>query len=188
MPKKIGKFYIAIVPTDPLQGRATELKLQLKDKFNLKYALKSPAHVTLKMPFLWNEAKEYDLISHLSQFFMQQPGFGLTLNGIGKFGKRVLYVKVGGQTAALYSLQKKLVTMCQTTLNLKQEMSDYAYHPHMTLAHKDVKHKLFEDYFLYLKSTGFQENLKVQDIALLRKEIGRWEVYQRFPLNAMVSQ
>src|SRR5690606_18948380 len=156
MPKVLQKYFIAIVPEGEVQENATALKLQLKEKFNLKYALKSPAHVTLKMPFLWNEAKEHLLTSQLEGFFQEQSRFRLFFKGIGKFGKRVIYIKVKEQQELL-KLQGRLSLVCKTELKLKLELSDFAYHPHMTLAFKDVKKPFFLDYFEFLNTEGFSE-------------------------------
>lgn len=182
MPKKFNKYFVAITPTGEIQDKATGLKLQLKEKFGLKYALKSPAHITLKMPFLWKEDKEQILISRLTKFFLENPPFNLKLGGIGKFGKRVVFVKVEKEEN-LMELQNRLVLLCKTQCNLKLELSDYAFNPHMTLAFKDVKERFFEDYVLFLKSIGFMQNMEVYEVALLRKEEREWQVCHRFPLN-----
>lgn len=182
MPKNFGKYFIAVVPEGELQEMATDLKLQLKEKFNLKYALKSPAHITLKMPFLWNEAKEEALKERLSQFFQDQPGFEIILHGMGRFGRRVIYVRVETQEKLKY-LQHQLSLMCKTGLKLKQELSDYAYHPHMTLAFKDVKPKFFQDYYSFISDKAFRYRFHVNEVALLKREEGRWLVWARFPLD-----
>lgn len=182
MPKKFNKYFVAITPTGEIQDKATGLKLQLKEKFNLKYALKSPAHITLKMPFLWNEGKEKILISRFTEFFLEYSPFTIKLGGIGKFGKRVVFLKVEKQVNLL-DLQKNLAHFCKTQCNLKLELSDYAFNPHMTLAFKDVKERFFEDYILFLKSIGFMQNMEVYEVALLRKEEREWQVCHRFHLN-----
>jgi len=153
-----------------------------EEKFNLKYALKSPAHITLKMPFVWNEAKQDKLALQLTLFFQEHSKLKLGLKGIGNFGKRVLYIKVG-EDEQLQEMQKDLTQICKTQLNLKLELSDYAYHPHMTLAFKDMKDLLFNEYLDYLRTKGFKDLMEVKDVALLKKENGRWRVCQRIPLK-----
>ena len=89
-----AKYFIAIVPEGPVQTLATELKNLMKEKFNLKYALKSPAHITLKMPFSWNENKEENwVIGWRSSVNLLEP-FKLDLNGFDKFGSRVIFINV----------------------------------------------------------------------------------------------
>jgi hypothetical protein len=54
----------------------------------------------------------------------------------------------------------------------------------MTIAFKDIKPKLFEEYWAFIKSQKFDETYMVNDIALLKRVEGRWEVVRRFPLAA----
>ena len=179
MAKILHKYFLAVVPAGEVQEKVTELKFKLKEAFNLRYALRSPAHITLKMPFLWNEAKEERLTKRLASFFQSQPGFSLKLRGIGKFGRRVIFIKVREQPL-LVELQSNLVEMCKTKLNLKKELSDEAYHPHMTLAFKDMKERLFDSYLGFLNGFDFNYSVEVKEVALLKKDKGKWTVCHRF--------
>lgn len=182
MAKTLAKYFIALVPEGDIQEEATWLKLLMKDKFNLKYALKSPAHVTIKMPFSWNEHKEDKLMDKLSQFFNPFPSFDLDFKGIDKFGRRVLFIKVYAPNA-LMLMQEALKKFSRTDLHLVEELSDKAFHPHMTIAFKDTKPARFEEYWEFLQTQKFKKNYQVKDVALLKKAEGRWVVIQRFPLR-----
>ncbi|MCS4435670.1 2'-5' RNA ligase family protein [Aquiflexum gelatinilyticum] len=186
MAKSIGKYFIAIVPEGEIQQKATDLKLMLKEDFNLKYALKSPAHVTLKMPFNWNEAKESKLIDLLTGFCQDQQPFQLKFSGFDKFGKRVIFIKIK-ENPTLSSFQIGLSKFCKTNLNLVEELVDRAYHPHMTLAFKDLKEIRFAEYWDFIKKQKFEAEQVVQDIALLKRIEGRWVVVSRFQLNGKHS-
>lgn len=186
MAKSIGKYFIAIVPEGEIQQKATDLKLMLKEDFNLKYALKSPAHVTLKMPFNWNEAKESKLIDLLTGFCQDQQPFQLKFSGFDKFGKRVIFIKIK-ENPTLSSLQIGLSKFCKTNLNLVEELSDRAYHPHMTLAFKDLKEIRFAEYWDFIKKQKFEAKEEVKDIALLKRIEGKWVVVNKFELNATDS-
>jgi 2'-5' RNA ligase len=182
MAKSIGKYFIAIVPEGEIQQNATDLKLLLKENFNLKYALKSPAHVTLKMPFNWNEAKEDKLNVLLKAFFEKIRPFDLNYRGFDRFGRRVIFIKVK-EEPALFSLQLALSKYCKTDLKLVEELSDRAYHPHMTLAFKDLKPSQFEAYWDFIKKQKFEAKQEVKDIALLKRIEGRWVVVSKFFLT-----
>jgi 2'-5' RNA ligase len=183
MAKTISKYFLALVPVAPLQEQATALKLQLKEKFNLKYALKSPAHVTIKMPFHWNEAKEDELAQRLGTFFEAFGPIDLEFSGFDRFGKRVLFI-APQPNSALSALQSALSGFCRTTLKLEEELSDKAFHPHMTIAFKDTKPQRFDDYWSYVKAQPFQAHYQFKDIALLKKTENRWEVVRRIGLGA----
>lgn len=183
MAKSIGKYFIAIVPEGEIQQNATELKLKLKENFNLRYALKSPAHITLKMPFNWNEAKEEKLNVLLKSFFDKIRSFDLRYSGFDRFGRRVIFIKTEEQPA-LFSLQLTLSKYCKTDLKLVEELSDRAYHPHMTLAFKDVKPLQFDTYWSFMKKHKFDASETVRTVALLKRKEGRWVVVSRFQLNS----
>ena len=180
--KILQKYFIAIVPTGDVQDSVTAIKMQLKEKFNLKYALRSPAHITLKMPFLWNEAKENRLMHTLERFFKEMPSFRLKARKIGVFSDRVIYIKVE-EKKELLEMQKMLSEMCKAELNLVQELSDYAYRPHMTVAYKDIKKKRFSEYLEFVKGQGFSGRVEVRQIALLKRNEGKWTVLKQFPLS-----
>jgi len=182
MAKQMGKYFLAIVPNGEIQEKATGLKYEIRDLFNIKYALKSPAHVTLKMPFVWNEAKENILVDKLSHFFGETASFKLVFKGIGRFGRRVIYIRVEEQHQ-LTTLQSQLSAYCKKELNLNQELSDQAYHPHMTICFKDLKDKHFDDCLKFLKERGFYGTIEVQEVALLKKENFKWHVIHSFLLN-----
>ena len=181
-----AKYFIAIVPEGNLQTQATDLKNLMKEKFNLKYALKSPAHITLKMPFLWNENKEDVLGQKLEEYFTSYKAFDLVLKGFDRFGRRVIFINVKENTE-LTDLQLSLSKFCKRELKLVEELSDRAYHPHMTIAFKDVKPKLFDEYWGFIKTQKFKEDYPVNDVALLKKVEGRWEVLRRFGFGKNIT-
>ena len=182
MAKTISKYFLALVPEGYLQEQATALKLQLKEKFKLKYALKSPAHVTIKMPFHWTEAKEDELAVHLTRFLERFGPINMEFSGFDRFGKRVLFI-ANQPNHALSALQSSLSGFCRTTLKLEEELSDKAFHPHMTIAFKDTKPQHFDDYWSYVKAHPFQACYQFKDVALLKKIENRWEVVKRIGLG-----
>ena len=61
-------YFIAIIPPSPVYEEALELKKYFKEQYGSKAALNSPPHITLHMPFLWNEEKEKKLTERLLVF------------------------------------------------------------------------------------------------------------------------
>jgi 2'-5' RNA ligase len=180
-----AKYFIALVPEGKIQEEASGLKEEMKMLFNLKYALKSPAHITIKMPFEWNENKEEKLIYRLQRFFEQSEKFDLKLKDFGRFGRRVIFIDVL-LSKALNNLQESLGKFCKLELKLVNELSDKAFHPHMTISFKDVKPKNFDTYWKHIQSKKFIADYPVSDVALLKRIEGRWEVIHRFTLKELV--
>lgn len=178
-----AKYYLALVPEGTIQEAATSLKEEMKALFNLKYALKSPAHITVKMPFEWNENKEHVLIQKLGEFFEPFQAFDLKFEGFDHFGRRVIFVDVQ-PSAVLEALQKALNDFCKRELKLNNELSDKAFHPHMTISFKDLKPKNFELYWKHFQTKSFEADYFVKDVALLKRLEGRWQVIYRFTLKS----
>jgi 2'-5' RNA ligase len=171
--KVIQKYFLAIVPGSPIQDRATEIKNEIREKFNVKYALKSPAHVTLKMPFSYNEAKEEKLIQTFRKLLVQFETFPISFGGVDTFGKRVIFLKVKS-CDQLSKMQAELKSFCKRELNLVDELSDRNFHPHMTIAFKDLKEVHFDNILNLIKKHELKEGFHVDGITLLKRIEGRW--------------
>src|SRR6185437_1508456 len=102
----VQKYFIAIVVPEPFQTQLMVFKNVVKDKFNSKGALRSPAHITLHMPFEWKEEKEDALINTLQQFTFSE-GFIIDLQNFSCFEPRVLFVDVL-KNELLEKLQREL--------------------------------------------------------------------------------
>ena len=182
MPKVMGKYFLAIVPCEPVFGMTNDLKEKLFEVFGLKYALKSPPHVTLKMPFLHNEKKERQMVESLRGFFEQEKSFSLALGGIGSFGNRVAFLKIK-YPPELKDCQRRLLAFTRVALKKKVEISDSNYHPHMTLAYRDVKKDQFQQVMDYLGPRKVKGSFEAREVAVLKKENGAWVIIDNLKLS-----
>lgn len=177
------KYFLAIVPEGEIQDKCTEIKNEIRDQFNVKYALKSPAHITLKMPFSYNEAKEEKLIQALRKFLIQFEPFPISIGGVDTFGKRVIFLKIKADDR-LAKLQSELKSFCKRELNLVDELSDRNFHPHMTIAFKDLKEIHFGDILNLVRKKSLKEELVVARVHLLKRIEGRWISFSKLDLSA----
>ncbi len=172
------KYFIAIVLPEPFQSQVEEMKIELFRRFNLKGALRSPAHITLHRPFEWKEEKEQVLIDALQKFSLGSS-FELKLQNFNSFKPRVIYVDVM-RNDALYDLHKRLKNYAQEKLRLLNEVEDMrGFHPHVTIAFRDLRKNKFEEVWQNFISGKFEAHFKVDKIALLRLE-QKWEVIKEF--------
>lgn len=177
------KYFLALVPEGELQERATALKMQLKEEFSIKYALKSPAHITLKMPFTYNEAKEEVLISALTKFLKEYHEINMKVGGVGTFGDRVVYLKIeAGED--LFDLQRNLKSFCKKELNLVDELSDRNFHPHMTIAFKDLKKGQAPNILKVLEEQPITYDFIARHLFLLKRDNGRWIIKEKIEFGA----
>ena len=173
--KSIQKYFLAIVPPEPAFSNYNEIKEEIRRQFAVKYALKSPPHITLKMPFSFNEAKEEYLFSRFTTFLEKQGSFPIHISGIGRFGQRVIFQKIS-QSEPLFKLQEEVKNFCKKELHLVDELSDRNFHPHLTLAYKDLKPSKFEEVMNLCKQLQFDTNFNVDRLILLKRIDGRWVI------------
>lgn len=167
------KYFIAIVLPEPIQSQVEAIKAELLSAYNLKGALRSPAHITLHRPFEWKEEKEQALIDTLRKFTIKTT-IHLELHNFNCFRPRVIYVDVL-KNEALYDLQKRLKYFAQENLQLLNEVEDMrGYHPHVTIAFRDLRKNRFEEVWNEFKERKYKAEFECKGFTLLKLE-DKWE-------------
>jgi 2'-5' RNA ligase len=176
-------YFIAIIPPEPIYAEALALKHHFKDQYNSKAALNSPPHITLHMPFKWKESKEADLISGLETFSKKQNAFEIQLNNFAAFEPRVIFIDVI-KNEKLATLQKQVKRFCKAQLNIfNADYKDIAYHPHLTVAFRDLKKPEFYKAREEFKERKFEASFSVEAITLLKHDENGWEVFKQLALK-----
>ncbi|MES2761819.1 MAG: 2'-5' RNA ligase family protein [Bacteroidota bacterium] len=174
------KYFIAIVPPEPLLSEIQAIKQSIFESYQTKGALRSPGHITLHMPFSFEEDKENKLISCLREFQFNEP-FTISLNNYGCFEPRVVFINVIDQPE-LSELQKQLVTHVKKKLNLFNQSDDMrGFHPHVTVAFRDLKKPVFYKLWEQYRSKTFTATFNCVSLALLKHVNDRWIVLKDFP-------
>lgn len=178
----IQKYFIAVVPPEPFLSEIQEIKKTTSKNYNTKGALRSPSHITLHMPFNWEEEKETKLISCLDAFKFDES-FNITLEGFGYFEPRVVFINVKEENT-LFLLQKKLVQHVKNNLQLFNQSDDIrGFHPHITIAFRDLKKPVFYKIWKEFNNKSFQANFNCQSICLLKHINNQWHVYKEFKFS-----
>lgn len=173
-------YFIALVPPEPIYIEIMGYKQYFADTYNSKAALKSPPHVTLHMPFKLKEKKETSLITCLKECAQKHEPFNLELQNFGVFDPRVIYVNVINNQP-LTALQKSLQQLMKTSFNIFN--TDYRgrpFHPHMTVAFRDLKKSQFELAWNEFKEKPFQAQYTVENVTLLKHNGKMWEEFRSF--------
>lgn len=172
-----------MLPPEPLFSQIHLLKQKLSERYNTRAALKSPPHITLHMPFLRSERKESQLIAALEQFASAHKPVAVTLDNFSAFPPRVLFVNVLN-TPELSSLQLELFRWCRIKLNLfNANYQDRPFHPHITLAFRDLKKDLFEQALQDLQSESLHGNFMADAITLLKHDGKQWQRFREILLG-----
>jgi 2'-5' RNA ligase len=170
-----SKYFIAIVPPVPILEQVEGLKQELFEQFGLKGALRSPAHITLHRPFQFKALKEEPLIAVLNTFSFAP--FDVHLSYFNCFEPRVVFIDVKPSND-LINLHAQLAQFAKRNLQLFNEVEDLrGFHPHVTLASRDLKKNQFVDVYQFIKTKTFEARFTVRNIALLRLE-KKWEVIE----------
>ena len=134
------------------------------------------------LPEIHNEANEDKLINRLKDFLVGYKPLKLMIKGVKTFGNRVIYLGVEAEQE-LYDFQSDLKTFCKRELNLVDELSDRNFHPHMTIAFKDIKKSQFQNILKFSNEKDLAKEWTETQIVLLKKEDGRWILCERLKLG-----
>ncbi|MBO3698817.1 2'-5' RNA ligase family protein [Roseivirga sp. E12] len=181
MKRTEAKYFLAIIPSEPVQSQVQEIKEYFRDTYGSKGALRSPAHITLHMPFRWKEKKEGKLFDLLAQA-TKESKFELELNGYGAFSPKTMFIK-NQQSQELIDFQKRLADFAKRHMNLFNATHNRGYHPHMTVAFRDLKKDAFLEAWDEFKEKDFNERLIVDSFWLLKHDGTRWNAYKEFQFS-----
>ncbi|MEO9475421.1 MAG: 2'-5' RNA ligase family protein [Cyclobacteriaceae bacterium] len=177
------RYFVALIPPEPYFTEALALKQEVRNRFNSKAALRSPPHITLQMPFRFKEKKETKIFEVLSSFTSHFRSSELIQEGFGFFEPRVVFINVE-KSAELEHMQKALLRHLRKTLNI--ESSDYknrGFHPHMTIAFRDLKKEAFYEAREYYASKVLNWSWMTTELALLKHNEKFWEILKTFPFQ-----
>lgn len=175
----LQKYFIAIVPPEPVLSSIQEVKQRIFDEYGTKGALRSPGHITLHMPFSWEEEKEEKLIAELSAF-KYHHSFNIQLKGYDCFEPRVVFINVL-ENAPLATLQQSLVKHVKQKLQLFNQSDDRrGFHPHVTVAFRDLKKPVFYKLWERYQNESFEAEFESSSLCLLKHNNQRWDVYREF--------
>jgi 2'-5' RNA ligase len=177
------RYFIAIVPPSPLFDQALELKNYLRDQYQSKASLNSPPHITLHMPFEWKAEKESELVEALQQLSGSLKTVRIELKNFGCFPPRVIFIHITPSTD-LGELQKHVRRFCKKELGLfNADYKDLPFHPHITVAFRDLKNQAFAEAWNEFKEKEFEGSFMASSITLLKFVEKKWAVTKEFPLS-----
>jgi 2'-5' RNA ligase len=181
------RYFLAIIPPQPVYDEAQVLKKYFKDNFNSKASLNSPPHITLHMPFRWKEKKEVLLIEKLNQFSTQQSPFLLSLDRFGAFAPRVIYLNVQANEQLL-TFQKELERYCKISFQLfNANRLDQPFRPHLTLAFRDLKKEVFDHAWNSVRHQDFKRDWVVDSFYLLKSDGHVWHAFSEVVLQKTIN-
>lgn len=175
---KTGLYFVALIPPDDIAEEVKAFKELAASRFHSRRALASPAHITLQPPFKWSENRIAEITRLLEEFAPTIAPFEQELRDFSCFKPRVVFVGV-----VLNDALKNLAARLQDTLRplLGEENIDARpYHPHMTVAFKDLKPYWFYRAWEYFSAQSYTRTFTANAICLLKHNGKEWEVVRVF--------
>jgi 2'-5' RNA ligase len=184
MDKKECLYFIAIVPPEPHKAKVTAIKQHFAEKYNSKAALKSPPHITLQMPFKVNDEKLLVIEDSIITYCNGQNPFNIKINGYSCFKPRVIFLNIK-ESQPLWDMQKGLSKTLQKHSIFHSTHKDNGFHPHMTVAFRDLKPSSFLEGWEEKKEEKIEFEFEANHITLLKHNGRNWEEYKNFFLAAI---
>lgn len=175
----INKYFIAIIPPEPVFSDLEAIKLDVSQRYNNKSALRSPAHLTLHMPFELKAEKEELLLNALGEFKFGHS-FEVKLKNFSCFEPKVIFADVE-KNENLFELQKSLVYQVKSRLNIfNQAESERGFHPHVTIAFRDLKKEDFYIAYEEFRKKKFSAAFLCNSFWLLKHAERKWHPFRQF--------
>lgn len=174
-PSSYRMYYVAVVCPPELNEKVLRYKQWMKDQFGCTVALKSPAHITIIPPFWLDEKRENELLQSLQAFSSKLPEMEIQLKGFNHFRKRVLFINVE-ENKIPNDLKTQVEDHFMDSFGDCIKKDNRPFHPHITIANRDMKPSHFEKAWEYFSKKEFKETFSVKTLSLLKLSMGKWNV------------
>jgi 2'-5' RNA ligase len=171
-------YFLALIPPENLKKAVKSLKEEMRDRFGAGHALKSPAHITLQMPFKRPAEQEADMIRQLADFALGEEAFQVQLSGFGCFAPRVIYVDIA-RHEAIVQLHRRLQAYLIREMAFSTEEVGARFHPHMTIATRDLRKGEFRKAWQEFETRSFDASFLVDSLYLLKHNGRQWDIYRQ---------
>lgn len=171
-----------MIPDPKLRARVKSLKEELKTNFGAAHALKSPAHITLQMPFRREINAEAEIFASLKKTGLDQTPFTVHLSGFDSFPPRVIFIRIREHECIL-QLHSALKISLKNDMKFSERELTHSIHPHMTIATRDLSEKGFEMAWPLYKERPFEDSFRVNSLYLLKHNGKNWDIFHEFPFS-----
>jgi|SRR5690625_56974 len=173
-------YFLGYIPPSPLQKEIHQLKMDFKENYKSSHSLNAPPHITLISPF---KIKNKDFEDILKRFAGHQTILNIELQDFSHFGQKVIFIDVK-QTPDLMDFQKSLEEIIQENNDVFDfQSSRKNFHPHLTLAFKDLSLSNFKRAWEVYKDKEFKASFLVKELILFKHQEKVWDVFKVFNLS-----
>lgn len=179
-------YLLALLPPKDLSEEIHSIRLECAEKFGVQKALRPPIHITLYRPFHVEQDFENELIRLLEQGTKGIPSFTQDLENFGTFKSQVVFINAL-KSPELMRLQEAIVSVIRHNQLDKQldKKKDQPFHPHITIAYRDIPADLFPSIWGEYKDRQVQYSFKADHFTLLKHENSKWNEVRNFNLDSV---
>lgn len=168
-------YFIAIVLPEELNRRIAKYKHLAEERWNCKVALRSPAHITILPPFWMDETLEQELIAATNDISSAVTSFTITTANFSAFRPRTIFIAISTNDQ-LGSVKEVLDQYFKEHKHFKAKPDGRPFHPHITIATRDLHKASFAEAWDYFKDKEFCEEWMTTGLRLLRYHQKKWDV------------
>ena len=167
-------YFVAVVLPEEFDTKILTYKKWMAEKYGCKVGLKSPAHITIVPPFYTEPAKEEQLKSDIQTVSSSIATFTIRTNNFSAFKPRTLFIAVE-ENEQLKLLKKTSDNLFRNT-DFKIKIENRPFHPHITIATRDLYKKDFADAWPQFEEKLFKEEFDAKGLSLLKHNSRTWDV------------
>jgi len=172
-------YFLAILTPSQVNSKVLEWKYYMREHFGCVVALRSPAHITMIPPFWMDQELENKLIEDVKSFSAEKDPLKIELQDFDAFRPKVIFLHVKpNQLLAKLRDELESFLLSKETYPLKPETRPF--HPHVTIANRDLMRKDFPEAFNYFKKIAYKQTYIANEIALLKHVAGEWKTAHQF--------
>jgi len=167
-------YFIAVVLPEELNQKILAYKHWMAEKYGCRVGLKSPAHITIAPPFWTEPKKEKQLKNDIDNISSSIKKFELKTANFSAFKPRTLFIAV--EENEQLNLLKKTADQFFRNTDYKIKIENRPFHPHITIATRDLHKKDFAEAWPHFEKKSFAEEFEAKGLSLLRHNGANWDV------------
>ena len=167
-------YFVAIQIPSPINAEIKEFQQEMADLYNSSRQLKIPVHITLIPPFRYgSEEKVLDAFDKATSPISSKRN--IVLKGFDQFREKVLFVAVEADEE-LKHVRSEIMKTVSDELSLEWPTYTNNFHPHITIANRDLNHNAFKKAWPTFKDRPYFRTFNKIEIVLYKHINGFWEV------------
>ena len=175
-------YLVCIIPPDSIVEDVDEIRKDIALKFNVHQSLKRPAHITLYNPVKLTSQQQEKQFFEALESASYSENFSQILKNFNAFPQHTFYLDAE-QNIDIMNLQKQIKTALKP-LKLLQELDNFKFTPHLTLAFKDVKPPVFVAIVNEFKDRKFKREFLVDGFSVYKHIDKRWQPFKEIKFKS----